>query len=161
MLDTGACARALDTVLAHRSSWTRRDHHLPFFTLGAASYLDGEAGPDRYLRRAAALNPLLDREFGWLYERLRSALADHLGAPTAFAREAARPGFHIFFAHPAFHRPLGRIHFDLQFENIDWAEADRVDVSRPVSFTLAIRLPATGAGLEVWEIGRASWRERV
>ena len=143
----------------NRAAWTNRYPGLPAYTLGAASYLDsGPRASQRavYRARAKALNPLLEREFGWLYERLLKALRKHLRAEVAFAPRAALPGFHIFLANPVFRRPLGRIHFDLQFEGIDWSDDD-MDFSRPVSYTLAIRLPQSGAGLQTWEIGKAEY----
>ena len=158
LLDAGECARVLERVQAHRAVWTQRYPGLPAYTLGAASYLD--SGPGRhaaYHAKAAALNPLLEREFGWLYERLLEALGEHLGAEAAFEPRAARPGFHVFLAHEAFRQPLGKVHFDLQFMNIDWPDGRRMDFSRPVSYTLAIRLPKSGAGLHTWDVGKAEY----
>ena len=159
LLTVEECHRVLAGSEANRAAWTNRYPGLPAYTLGAASYLDsGPAAGQRaaYHARAKALNPLLEREFGWLYERLLKALREHLRAEVSFAPDAARPGFHIFLADPAFKRPLGRIHFDLQFEGIDWPE-DGMDFSRPVSYTLAIRLPKAGAGLQTWDIGKAEF----
>ena len=169
LLDAEECARVLERVQAHRDAWTQRYPGLPSYTLGAASYLD--SGPGRsgaYYAKAAALNPLLEREFGWLYERLLAALVEHLETAAAFAPRAARPGFHVFLAHEAFRRPLGRIHLDRQFMGLDWPDDGEIDFSRPVSYTLAIRLPASGAGLRTWEIDAAEFdamdpaaRERI
>ena len=158
LLSADECARALELVRARRDAWTQRYPGLPAYTLGAASYLDSGPGRrDAYHARAAALNPLLEREFGWLYERLLEALGESLQAGVAFEPRAARPGFHIFLAHEAFKRPLGRIHFDLQFMDIDWPDGQRMDFSRPVSYTLAIRLPEAGAGLHAWDVGKAEY----
>lgn len=158
LLSPDECARALESVQAHRDAWTQRYPGLPAYTLGAASYLDsGHERRDVYHAKAAALNPLLEREFGWLYERLLVALGEHLRAGVAFEPGAARPGFHIFLAHEAFRRPLGKIHFDLQFMDIDWSDGEGMDFSRPVSYTLAIRLPESGAGLLTWNIDKAEY----
>lgn len=159
LLTAAECGCVLARVEANRASWTNRYPGLPAYTLGAASYLDSGPGAGQraaYHARAKALNPLLEREFGWLYERLLKALRKHLRAEVAFAPRAARPGFHIFLADPAFRRPLGRIHFDLQFEGIDWPGGG-MDFSRPVSYTLAIRLPQAGAGLQTWNIGKVEF----
>lgn len=156
LLTPDECGRVLDRVQANRAAWTQRHPALPFFTLGAASYLDSGPRPtDAYRERAAACNPLLERDFGWVYDRLLRAVGRHLQAPAAFAPRAARPGFHIFLAHDAFRRPLGSIHFDLQFAGVDWPDDERVDFSRPVSCTLAVRLPRAGAGLRTWNVTRA------
>ncbi len=158
LLNADECARALERVQARRDAWTQRYPGLPAYTLGAASYLDSGPGRrDAYHARAAALNPLLEREFGWLYERLLEALGESLHAGVAFEPRAARPGFHIFLAHEAFKRPLGRVHFDLQFMDVDWPDGQRMDFSRPVSYTLAIRLPESGAGLHAWDVGKAEY----
>ena len=137
-----------------RSLWTNRFPGLPFYTLGVAGYLDAGPGRTGYRERAEALNPVLDADFGWLYDRLLATLREELRAPVGFAPDAARPGFHIFLAHEAFRRPLGRIHFDLQHLDIPWECPEAMDASRPFSFTLPIALPRAGAGLEFWNIGR-------
>ena len=153
LLDEAQCDRVWEQVWACRSRWEVRIPGVPFYTLGAASYLDSGAADrrDAYYAKAAALNPLLERDFDWLYERLLRALGDHLGAPIAFEPRAARPGFHIFLAHVAFTRPHAKIHFDLQYEDLDWTAHDAIDFSRPFSFTLAVRLPSSGAGLLTWD----------
>ena len=158
LLTADECDRVLEGVQAQRAAWIRRHPGLPFYTLGAASYLD--AGPgrrDAYYARAAALNPLQEREFGWLYERLLEALGHHLAAAVSFEPRAARPGFHVFLAHEGFRRPIGRIHFDLQYLGLEWADEKRMDFSCPVSFTLAVRLPRSGAGLRTWDIDKAEY----
>lgn len=155
LLTPEECDRTLERVLANRERWTARHPGLPFYTFGAASYLDAENDPDLYYRRAAALNPVLEREFGWLHDRVLEALSGHLDAPATFEPRAGRPGFHVFLAHEAFKRPLGRIHFDLQYEGLEWDGAR--DFSRPVSFTLAVKLPHAGAGLQTWDIAKADY----
>lgn len=159
LLDEAECARAAGQVQALRPHWENRIPGLHFYTLGAASYLD--SGPaakrDAYYRKAAALNPILEREFEWLYDRLLRELGRLLGAPAAFEPRAARPAFHIYLAHRAFSRPLGKVHFDLQYEYLDWSAYDGLDFARPVSFTLALRLPSAGAGLLTWDIAKADY----
>lgn len=147
----------MERVSARRSEWIPRMSGLPFYSLGAASYLDAGSGRAGYYARAAACNPQLERDFGWLYRKLRRALADRLQAHVVFAPRAARPGFHIFLGHPAFRQPLGRVHFDLQFHHLEWPDGAEMDFSRPFSFTLAIRLPRSGAGLHLWDIDKETW----
>src|SRR4030095_13445996 len=122
-------------------------------TLAASSDLDF----DDYYAKAAQFNAHLERRFGWLYERLLRALADHLQCPVALEPRAARPGFHI--KRPSEHMliPEGNRHFDLQFSKIEWAEPDRIDFSSLLSFTLAIQLPQSGAGLHVWSITKTDF----
>ncbi len=155
LLTPEECGRAVEGIEARKELWEPRYPGLPFYTLGAASYLD--TGRGEYGTRAARFNPVLEQEFGWLYERLLGALRGHLGAEVAFEPRAARPGFHIFLAHEAFKRPLGRIHFDLQYSGIEWEAENEPDFSRPLSYTLAIRLPRSGAGLHLWDFTKAEY----
>ena len=158
LLGDEECAQVAKQVWALRPSWENRLPGLPFYTLGAASYLDsGATARDRYYHKAAVLNPLLESEFGWLYDRLLRALSDQIGAPVRFEPRAARPGFHIFFAHEAFKRPLSRIHFDLQYQDIDWSGHSGIDFSNPLSYTVAVRLPRSGAGLMTWSIEKSEY----
>ena len=160
MLNAGECAAVLARVQANRPRWTKRYPGLPFYTLGTASYLDsGPVRRDAYYRKAAATNPLLEHEFGWLYERLLEALGDHLRAPVQFEPRAARPGFHIALAHEAFRKPLAKAHFDLQFFGVEWSDEDRMDFTQPVSYTLAVRLPRSGAGIRIWDLDKEEWDE--
>ena len=158
LLGEEECARVMTQVWAQRAHWQSRYPGLPFYTLGAASYLDSGADRrDAYYEKAAALNPLLEHEFDWLYERLLRALGDHFGAPVAFEPRAARPGFHIFLAHEAFKYPKAQIHFDLQYQDIDWTAHETIDFSKPLSYTLAVRLPRSGAGLRTWGVEKAEY----
>ena len=158
LLDEEQCAEAAERVRGLRPHWESRWPGLPFYTLGAASYLDsGADARERYYRKAASLNPLLEREFGWLYDLLLNALGEWFGAAASFVPDAARPGFHIFLAHDAFRLPLSKIHFDVQYENIDWSGCEAIDFSRPLSFTLAIRLPRSGAGLITWSVAKPDY----
>lgn len=44
---------------------------------------------------------------------------------------------------------------DRQFEDIPWQHPGELDFDQPVSFTLPLRLPAAGGGLNTWP---ADWR---
>jgi hypothetical protein len=132
-----------------------------FFTLGVSSYQDladsdpGEPVYD-YYRVARFSNAFLLQRFGWLLGRVRDALQAFLGAPAHFDPRLAAPGFHIFTA-PALPRSgEASIHFDLQYQLIDWHDGlPAPDLSAPVSFTLPIRLPQGGGGLNGWDISYA------
>jgi len=157
LLTPEECGRVLEGIQAQKKIWEPRYPGLPFYTLGAASYLDSGPGRHGYDAKAARFNPLLEQEFGWLYERLLGALRSHLGEKVTFEPRAARPGFHIFLAHEAFRRPLGKIHFDLQYSGITWEVESKPDFSQPLSYTVAIRLPRAGAGLHLWDITKAEY----
>ncbi len=147
-----AVAAALHDLSPH---WTRRDTELPFFTLGAASYLDATNGrADEYRRKAQLKNPILIATFDWLHQRLAESLSKALGERCFYdpTGALARPGFHIFQSHEAFTRPIASIHFDQQYENVDFSHFPNATFDAHLSVTLAIRLPKSGAGLTFWPI---------
>lgn len=153
LIGEGECAAVRDTVHALRSWWICRDGGLGgFFTLGRNAYQDVAASsdPDRdYYARVRESNALLIAHFGALLERVRSRFADLLGEPAELATDLALPGFHIFLRSALSTRGAGSLHMDQQQHALRWP-APCYDVP-PVSFTLAIALPAAGGGLDVWE----------
>lgn len=155
VLEESACARARAELHALRDRWCRRRAALPFFTLGAAAYLDAQRGTAAYDERAALDGSLLRECFGWVHERVAAALAEALGGPVRVAHEHAPPGFHLYQSHPAFERPIAEVHFDLQQHRLDWGDPERVDWTRPISFTLPVALPQRGGGLHTWDISYA------
>jgi hypothetical protein len=161
VLSAEECAGVVDTVHRCRDAWAPMNARLPMYTLGAASYIEGGKGREaRYLEKARAVNPLLQEHFGWLYQRLATVLGDALGGPVLYdADHLALPGFHVFLAHPAFTRPIASLHFDLQFEHVDWSARPDLDFSRQLSMTLALCLPASGGGLRLWDVAYAEFQE--
>jgi hypothetical protein len=159
LLDTGECRRVEDQLKELREHWIPRGSGEPaFFTLGAASYLDE---PADYRAHAARLNPVLRDRFAWLYERVADFLARRLGAPVTFADGLAVPGFHVWLSRSIFVTPVASVHFDLQYLRA-WPEtAEGVDYDHPLSFTLPIRLPHRGGGLNVWDVDYARFRRFV
>jgi hypothetical protein len=144
------------TVLRVRDHWTAVDETGAAFTLGTASYLAG----DDYERRAAKTNPLLEREFGWLYRRLMAALGATLRraheAPVRHEPAFGWPGFQILVVNDDGRDPrglLGGAHWDWNFLNMNWNPplAGELELDTFSSFTLPIVLPRAGSGLRVWE----------
>jgi len=157
LLTEEECDRAHHAVHELRERWIRRQEGVPFFTLGAAAYLD--ATKDRfgsYIERARNENPVLKRSFGWLHQRLLEAVSGTVAAPCTMHPRLALPGFHIFLGHPSFARPVASKHFDLQYQAIDWSGIGAPDPTRQLSITLPIRVPSGGAALRVWNV---SWDE--
>lgn len=144
------CYQLLAEIDAERANWTRRHPHTPFFTLGAASYLDARSDGKTYRARAEATNQLLALRFANLYQRVRAALLSHLDAAVLDLPEAGLPGFHIFGSHPAFRLPTGSVHFDLQYELVPWPEPLFPD--QVLSFTLPLVIPNGGGGLRFWDL---------
>jgi hypothetical protein len=154
VLSEAECAAAVDEIHGCRAAWTPMHAELPMYTLGAASYFEGGAGrAANYLAKAREINPFLHERFGWLYERLARVVGDAVGADCGYDLDnLSLPGFHVFLAHPAFTRPIASIHFDLQYDDIDWSAHPGLDFSRQLSMTLSLRLPASGGGLRLWDV---------
>jgi hypothetical protein len=153
LLTAEECAAARAAVHDLRPHWVRREPWVPFFTLGAASYLDARhKREENYHAPARRLNPLLRERFGWLYDRLADRLSALLGAPVVYRPGCALPGFHIFQWCAAFEQPFASVHQDLQYELLAWGPDERPDLRNPLSFTLAVALPRTGGGLNVWDV---------
>ncbi len=152
LLSQAECQSVIARLEKLENRWTRRHFVWPFFTLGAASYLDAVHSRKAYEQRAARLNPLLREYFASVLEALQATLAMHLGAPVDWHPKAAVPGFHIYLAHPDFCRPIASIHCDTQYQLVDWSDWDSIDLDYPLSFTLPIALPGRGGGLNLWDI---------
>lgn len=111
--------------------------------IGNASYIGG-------FRKKKMLhdNDILWKIFEPLYHTLAACIAEKMQCGVRYEPSLCPlPGFHIFsgdgyLAH-GWH--VASIHVDLQYLKVDWADLD-VDMSRTLSFTLPLSLPA-GAGL--------------
>jgi len=158
-LDARACADVADGVLQLADHWIQRSP-VDFYTLGAASYLDGPWDQACYQRRRQTCNPVLAQSFAPLYQSLLAIVAEVLGE-ARFHPDLALPGFHVFAAKPgcdllpgsaAFAAGGGSIHQDLQytFHQTFWRQFGRVEWDVPLSFTLPVALPAAGGGLNLW-----------
>lgn len=155
VLTAGEADAVAAEVHALRAHWRQRDDAHPFFTLGAAAYMDARDGRfDDYRAQAAVSNAMLQAHFGDLLERLRAAVERHVGAEVVYDRRLALPGFHVFLFDEAFRRSGASLHYDKQYEHIDWSAIGEPDIDRQLSLTLSVRLPAGGGGLLVWNINR-------
>ena len=158
LLDASECARIDGQIKELRRHWVPRGPApatTSFFTLGAASYLDD---PGEYRERAAVLNPVLRDGFAWLYTRLADFLERRLRAPVGFVEGLALPGFHIRLTPAIFVTPDASVHFDLQYLRTWPQDVPDVDFTRPLSFTLPIRLPRRGGGLNLWDVTYERYR---
>ncbi len=175
VLDAAGCEAVRAKLESLRALWTKRHPSAPFYTLGASNYFDIAHNPELpYYRMAAELNPVLMEHFGDLLRAVARTLADHVHMPVGFTERLAHPGFHIFEADESFRTIRGLthrewfqerdnpafvaspIHCDTPHYVVDWGgDASRVAMNRPISFTLAIAMPATGAGMYVWDLRMA------
>lgn len=174
ILTAQECAQVRASVEALQDHWIQRHPVLPFYTLGASNYFDlAYLAEPPYAEIASTANPALRRELGWLYERLADVLSRQLQAPVVYAQALALPGFHIFLTHKAFEHPRALtyqawmqhrhdpetlsnpIHCDTPHVLFDWGlRRDQIDFDNPISITLAIALPSSGAGMVVWDLHR-------
>jgi hypothetical protein len=153
LLQEPDCEEIKEEIFKLEDHWVQRHESFPFYTLGASSYIDAaELGFEAYNELAQKQNPMLDEKFSSLFETLCAALSEQWQSDVVMHEALARPGFHIFLAHPAFSLTAGSIHFDRQFESIDWSDIAEVDTSQQRSLTLSIQLPRAGSGLKVWNV---------
>jgi hypothetical protein len=154
VLTSRECEDAVAAIHRLRQFWIpRKPEPCSFFTLGSASYLDcpdADNAEKAYYNRANFLNHVLTSNFDWLYQRLRSALAEQLGSAVSFREGFALPGFHIWLTAAICTAPVASVHFDLQYRHLRWAAKEQADFNETISFTLPLRLPKAGGGLNVW-----------
>ena len=174
ILTPAECVQVRSAVENLREHWIQRHPVFPFYTLGASNYFDLAylANPP-YYEMAAACNHLLQSHLGWLYQKVAETLAQHLQAPVAYRDSLALPGFHIFLSDRAFERPKALthqewfqarydpetmsnpVHCDTPHLLFNWgASYQGVDFQNPISITLSIALPSSGAGMYVWDLHR-------
>lgn len=148
------CKTACTIVRSLRNHWVNRAASvLPFFTLGAASYLDADAADQTpYLQAAGRDNLILKANFPLIYEKLTETLSGILKVPVTYDSKFALPSFHIFLAAKCFENPIASVHFDLQYEKLKW-DYKQIDFEHPISFTCPIVLPHSEGGLNYWDIG--------
>jgi hypothetical protein len=129
-----------------------------FFTLGVASYQDlssfvPNVPRQNYYQGALFFNALILERFGWLLNRVRNSLESFLGAPAEFSPRLGVPGFHIFDDVAIPRTDVASIHCDLQYQLIDWNDgAPAPDFTNPISFTLPVKLPKGGGGINGWDL---------
>lgn len=160
LLSDAECDRVYQDVHNLRDRWIARRSDVPFFTLGAAAYLDATDGRfSSYSELAGIENEALKENFGWLHERFLECIRDFVQAPCDTHPRFALPGFHVFIGHPAFERPVASKHFDLQYKTIDWSEVGTPRPAQQLSITVPIRVPTGGAALRVWGVTWEQARE--
>jgi len=152
-LSDSECNRLQTAIHDVKHEWLNRSggQH-PFFTLGAAIYLDSKDDNEHYEALAKQKNRFLHQHFSDLYCKLKAILEEELKAPVAYEERLALPGFHIFLFDKLFEQPLANIHFDDQFAQVDWSAYQEIDINHPISFTASISLPENGGGLNWWDL---------
>lgn len=153
LLSSSECQQVSSTIQKLKHLWIARKPEVPFYSLGSGSYFHAASGvllDEHYYTLVEKYNPLLQKHFGWLYQRLANRLSRHLNAPTCYSDNLALPGFHIFLFHPAFKFASAKQHRDLQYRQHQWHENQ--ENKRHISFTLALELPKFGGGMNIWDL---------
>ena len=135
-----------DKVFRLQKYWVSRSDEFPFYTLGRNSYLDGRT--PEYKQESKALNPILRQEFGDTYDIIIDHLSDQFKEPVKLNNNLAHPSFHIFISSPFLLTHAGLWHKDYPHITLDLGNID------PYAFTIAIKLPSGGAGMDYIEDGQ-------
>jgi hypothetical protein len=140
-------------ILKLRDIWIRRSER-GFFTLGINCYMDLANSKDAnasYFDRAENNNEMLSGHFADVYIRLGEVLNESLQTRTLFEKRLAMPGFHVWLSGSIPRNKTASVHFDLQYLPIvePGRQAGPVET---MSFTIPIRLPGAGGGLNVWPL---------
>jgi hypothetical protein len=123
-----------------------RSDEFQFYTLGRNSYQDGKT--PAYLKDSRILNPILREEFGDTYRIIIDHLSDQFKEPIILNHELAHPSFHIFISSPFLLYHGGLWHEDYPHLTLGLGDVD------PYTFTVAIKLPTGGGGLDYIEDGK-------
>ena len=134
-----------DKVFRLQSHWISRSDEFPFYTLGRCSYLDGKT--QAYQDEIKVLNPILHKNFDSLYEKVIKKLSDQFNEPIVFSERLAYPSFHVFISHPFLLTHTGHWHQDYPHITLGLKPVD------PYTFTVAIKLPTGGGGMDYIEDG--------
>jgi len=151
-LNPEECTKVRDKVVELKESWTSRGGYFdyPFYSLGAASYMDAVNDAEDYYKKASQTNIIINQNFDWLLEKVSLFITEKLGKPAFFHPRFALPGFHIFQADELFEIPVASRHVDLQYKLLDWRDI-KFDEKDCISFTVYVRMPSAGGGLYLWD----------
>jgi len=161
IFDDTQCEQIGAQVHRLRHYWIpRREPPCFFFTLGPASYLDC-SGTDgtAYEASAEEQNEVLLNAFSEMYQRVLDRLGCELRAPVVLWKKFAIPGFHIWLTRGICTTPVASIHFDLQYVHLKLNGSDSPRSDQVLSFTLPIKLPRAGGGLNVWDLDYQEYQE--
>jgi hypothetical protein len=149
MLHESECTSIVEQLDELQHRWITRSL-ATFHTLGRATYLDvrgTEPAEGAFRARLKSDNYLIHSNFKPLLRVLRTTLREVLGGEISLTTEFAIPGFHIFKGIGVVTPGKAPPHFDMQYKMLNW---EGVDEAEPISFTLPVRLPQAGGGLDVW-----------
>jgi hypothetical protein len=138
-----------DKVFRLQQHWISRSNEFEFYTLGRCAYLDGKT--PAYHEEIKTFNPILFKEFDSLYGIIIDYLSNQFDEPIAISDRLALPSFHIFMSNPFLLTHAGLWHQDYPHLTLGLGSVD------PYTFTLAIKLPSGGAGMDYIEDGQQKY----
>jgi hypothetical protein len=138
-----------DKVFRLQQHWISRSNDFGFYTLGRNSYLDGRT--PQYIEESRILNPILRKEFGDTYRIILDHLSEQFKEPIVLNEDLAHPSFHIFLSSPILLHHAGLWHEDYPHLTLGLGNID------PYTFTVAIKLPSGGGGLDYIEEGNKKY----
>ena len=122
-----------------------------FSVLGAASYANSH---QEYINIIKEINPILLEKFQDLFDIVKSYLEITTNKECFFDKNLSYPGFHIFYPnHADATLPLTSLHIDTPYElhkEYLIKNYSKINFDFPLTFTLALKLPKSGAGLYYW-----------
>jgi hypothetical protein len=160
------CLDVHSVIYELKKFWQYRDNTYTYSTLGSPSSCDAHHyGFSSYCAKANLFNPILYKHFGWLYQKLSETLTLELDEPVCYQQKFSLPGFHIFTEPKVNLNPIlgyyalspeeldrDRAHTDQQHKLLDWTFLGEINSCKSFSFTVAIALPESGGGLDVWNL---------
>ena len=120
--------------------WISRSDSFSFYTLGRCAYLDGKTLS--YKTDIKSLNSILQKNFGNLYDQIIIKLSDQFNENIYLNSSLAHPSFHIFESSPFLLTHAGLWHQDCPHITLN------LGFNTPYTFTVAIKLPSGGAGID-------------
>ncbi|MBI2810492.1 MAG: hypothetical protein HYX67_06675, partial [Candidatus Melainabacteria bacterium] len=108
--------------------------------------------PVLYYATAKRMNPVLQKHFGWLYEKLLDAFKAKYDCPVTFRSDLALPGFNIYCGPSDFSAISYNVHVDLQYLDLNWDPEGSADFDTTMSFTLPVAAPQKGTGVNIWDV---------
>ena len=136
-------------VRKQKNNWVRRNAAMS--TLGTASYLDG-GDKDIYEKMSIESNPFMIEHYNELLDDVLNYFQERCpDAKVKYRENAALPGFHVFHCNSLFSMRVASVHKDLQYQRLKFTDEEEIDSEYTMSFTLALELPDSGAGLYTFD----------
>lgn len=160
LLTQEECKNIREKIFSLKDFWINRAlalspfDDLPFYYIGVASYIDciDPARDHYYYDNAPKINKLLWENFSDLYKKIEVVIKQEFDCEVRYISEFALPGFQIYLADWYFEEFTGPKHCDFHHYLLDWSKYGiNFDPEENMTFTAAIKLPKSGAGIYMWD----------